>query len=163
MKHSLRPLVALLALALATGGAGLIGTRPRALVPVYSLAEVRAHLARDPGAWVGRIVEVRGRAVGAHCLWPAAAPDACPDPQPSSLVDPSGALPLTAGAAAPLLAAVRRVPLLWRVLPAPQVVDWAAPATYRVQLLAAPAADCGHPPCFRALLLDAAPDALGEG
>jgi hypothetical protein len=36
-------------------------------------------------------------------------------------------------------------------------------AHYRVQIRAVPAASCRYWPCFEALLLDAAPDALGEG
>jgi hypothetical protein len=66
---------------------------------------------------------------------------------PSILVDPDRLtlLSLTLGAPHPLLA------------------HWGAVATYWVQLRAAPVGTCTSPPCYQALLLDAAPDALVEG
>jgi hypothetical protein len=71
-------------------------------------------------------------------------------------------LPLVPAGPDPLLAMVRRVPLLGDLLPAPQAVRWEEVATYRVELRAAPNEMCGAATCYEALLLDAAPDAPGE-
>jgi hypothetical protein len=81
------------------------------------------------------------------------------------LLDRDGAslLPVTGWASDPLLAALRRLPLLGALLPRPQVVRWGALATYRVQLLPVAAGACSVAPCYRALLLDAALDSPGEG
>jgi hypothetical protein len=148
--------VALLAVMLGTCSAALLGTGCRDRVPMLTLAEIHTHLIRNPRAWVGRIIMVRGRAMSAHCLWPAPEATSCPDPEPSSIVDPSGALPLAVDAAQPLLAGMRRLPLLGRMLPSPQPVQWGAVGTYRVRLEPAPAASCAASPCYAAVLLAAA-------
>jgi hypothetical protein len=56
----------------------------------------------------------------------------------------------------PLLAVVRRVPLLSGLLPAPEAVNWGTVATYRVQLRVMPDKPCGDTTCYEAMLLDAA-------
>jgi hypothetical protein len=66
-------------------------------------------------------------------------------------------LPLALAGPDPLLAIVRRVPLLGSLAPAPQAVHWDVAATYRAQLRATNEALCGTPPCYEALLLDVAP------
>jgi hypothetical protein len=127
--------------------------------PVYPVAAVQAGLARDPAAWLGRAVRVRGVAV--LCV----SSDSQSDPSLCShgstyLLDAAEAnqvLPLAWAGSDPLLAVVRRVPLLGGLLPAPQVVHWAAVATYHVALRAVPGERCGVPSCFEALLLDAEP------
>jgi hypothetical protein len=88
-------------------------------------------------------------------------PLGCPRPAPV-LVDPAGTdladpLPLTVGPSNPLLAFVRRVPVLGGLAPAPQAVHWEVVATYRVRLGAMPHRLCGTTPCYEARLLDAAP------
>jgi hypothetical protein len=57
----------------------------------------------------------------------------------------------------PLLAVVRRVPLMGGLLPAPQELDWGEVATYQVELRATPDGPCGDGACYEALVLDAAP------
>jgi hypothetical protein len=132
---------------------------------LYSVQEVQMGLAHDPDAWLGRTVWVRGIAARDSCrsLTPSLAGTTCRDWR-LGLFDAAGAapLPLTLGAPNPLLALLRRLPLAGQLVPPPQVVQWGAVATYRVQLRAAPAGPCASPACYEALLLDAAPDAPGE-
>jgi hypothetical protein len=129
--------------------------------PVYRVDAVVALLARNPGAWVGKTVWVRGVALA--CM---------PSPnvanilycyrQPLELRDPglggaSDALPLAWGAHPSWLAFLRGVPVLGALLPAPQAPHWGVDATYRVQFRAVPPDSCTSIPCFQAQLLDAAP------
>jgi hypothetical protein len=72
-------------------------------------------------------------------------------------------LPVAGWEPDPLLAALRRLPLAGGLVPGPQVAREGVLATYRVRLVAAPAAACEASPCYEAFLLDAAPDAPGEG
>jgi hypothetical protein len=157
----------LLGLLLLAGGlAAMASSRSADHGPVYSVAALRSHLAEEPQTWVGRRAAVRGIAVGSSCkTWPSPAHTPCQGWPPSILLDPSQLirLPLTLGAPNPPLALHRRLPLAGQLVPPPQVVHWGAVATYRVQLRAAPASPCASPPCYQALLLDAAPEAFGEG
>jgi hypothetical protein len=156
MKHLRYWLVAPLGLLLATVlTVAALGSH-RSHGPVYSVAELRSHLAEDPQAWVGRIAGVRGIAVGSSCKpWPSPENTSCQGWQPSILLDPGQLirLPLTLGAPNPLLALLLRLPLAGQLVPPPQVVHWGAVATYRVQLRTAPASSCPSPPCYQALLL----------
>ena len=150
-------------------GAGLVGALvltvgdtggPRGQGPVYTVAQVEAELAGQPERWLGRTVRLRAIAdpcpmwgspsMGLHCL----------NAQPV-LVDQEGSradsLPLTWRQQGALLASLRGVPLLGKLVPAPQVLGWEARATYRVRLRAAPATNCGYLRCYEAVLLDAAP------
>jgi hypothetical protein len=58
-----------------------------------------------------------------------------------------------------LLASLRRIPLLGRLVPPAQEVRWGVPATYRVQLRRAAAKSCTSQLCIEAILLDPAPRA----
>jgi hypothetical protein len=134
--------------------------------PVYSVSDLRSHLAKDPRGWLGRGLLVRGEAIAVACAEDAGTPVPCApprgyliDPDPSLAVEP---LPLGWAGPDPLLTMVRRLPLVGPFIPAPRVVHWERVAVYRVQLRAATGL-CGVPPCYEALLLDAAPGALGEG
>jgi hypothetical protein len=141
----------LLGLALATGLAAVALRRPLDQGPVYTVAQVQAQLQRQPGAWAGRTVRVRGVATQwcmpgySRCLRPHLS-----DPDLEVASEP---LLLAWAAPDPLLAFVRRVPLL----PAPQAVHWIADATYRVELRDMPGEPCGAATCYEAVLLDAAP------
>jgi hypothetical protein len=74
------------------------------------------------------------------------------DPAAPTTTNP---LPVMWGGPDPLLAAVRTVPLLGSLLPAPQSVRWDVPATYRITLRRR---DARHPNgCYEAVLLDTAP------
>jgi hypothetical protein len=132
--------------------------------PLYTVAQVQAGLAHQRGIWVGRTVRVRGSAV--LCL----SSDSQRDPQrcsrwPTYLVTgdaggASGVLPLTWGHQDDLPAFLHRVLPFAGLVPAAKAVHWGVVATYQVQLRAAPAGSCTIPPCYQALLLDAAPAAL---
>jgi hypothetical protein len=152
----------LLGLLLAAGlGLRSVATLPpiAAANPVYSARALRAGVAQDPAAWLGRTVRVRGIAVrcsdppswGPHCLYE----------QPQLLgrwgAPAAEGLPLDSDAAPPpLVGALRQLPLLGRLMPAPQVLRWGAVATYRVRLQALTESSCGTGACFEAVLLDAA-------
>jgi hypothetical protein len=128
--------------------------------PVYSVAELRSHLAEDRQRWVGRTLLVRGVAVTAACVPP---PEGVLCGMPRLLLsdpDPAAAsevLDLAWGPSDPLLTSLRRVPLLGAFLPAPRAIRWGLVATYRAQLRATDKALCGTPRCYEALLLDVSP------
>jgi len=125
--------------------------------PVYSVAAVRASLARDPQDWSGRVVLVRA----ALTIDPTrsscpAGPMSCLITWAPILVDPhspepSAGLALAYGAPDPLWVALRRVPLIRSLVPRPQLLRWGQLATYRVRLHAAPGCRAGA----LALLIDA--------
>jgi hypothetical protein len=74
------------------------------------------------------------------------------------IVDPDGVTlsPLALGPPDPLLWCLRRLPLAGHLVP-PQAPRWGISATYRVRIRALPAALCRAVPCYKAVLLDAAP------
>jgi hypothetical protein len=159
MNQSLRLLVAPLALVLGAGSAAVISTGQRSHVPVYTLAELRAGLVRNPAAWVGRAVRVRGMVQSSGCLaWDAGGSAPCRD-RAAYLLGPDGAsvLQVAGWERDPLLATLRRLPLVGRLVPGPRAARWGALATYRVRLQAAPAPVCDDTPCYEVFLLDAAP------
>jgi hypothetical protein len=164
MRRCLALSVVLLGLLLAGLAIAILG-RHEDQGPVYSVAQVQARLERQPDRWLG--LPVRLRAVAEPCpMWGSASMGMhCLSSQPV-LVDQANSLadslPLTWRQQSSLLAFLRGIPLVGELLPAPRMANWAAPATYRVQFRAAPATSCGYSPCYRALLLDAAPDAPGE-
>jgi hypothetical protein len=163
MKGLMIALATLLGLALTLGSAVRAMSSPVHQGPVYAVAAVRALLLHDPAAWAGRVVGVRGIAVTSGCAtWPSPEDTACRDWR-AGMVDADGAtaLPLATGAPNALLALLHRLPLAGGLVPGPQAVRWGVLATYRVRLQTAPAAVCDAAPCYQAMLLDAAPGALG--
>jgi hypothetical protein len=158
---TIRCLVALgLAVAALWAGRTLLGAGGGATIDrVYTVAEMLAGLDRQPDAWLGRVVRVRGMALSSGCLaWDAGGSAPCRD-RAAYLLGGDGAsvLQVTGHAPDPLVAALRRLPLVGRLVPGPLVVRWGALATYQVRLQVAPAAVCDASPCYGALLLDAAP------
>jgi hypothetical protein len=145
------------------GGATFLPlTGQRAAGRVYSVAQLHAQIERDPTAWVGRTVRVRGWIPGCPGILSLAGPAACQGSPPllaDSSAPMSAPLSVAMGAPDPLLAVLRRVPLLGEHVPAPQALRWEANATYRVQLRIAPDTWCRRSPCYQAVLLDAAPGA----
>jgi len=138
-------------LLLLTTVAGAWGGRGR----VYGVSQVIAGLSRDPRAWVGRTVLVRGVALrllpgcgaGQWCLEGLYEP-AARRRGPILLLEP--------GPADSLVARLRRVPILDGVAPRPQRLRGAV-AIYRVRFQAAPRQSCDARPCVTAILVDAAP------
>jgi hypothetical protein len=126
--------------------------------PVYSVAAVRTHLARNPHAWTGRAVRVQALTMSPACIERESVLCAGWSPDVANLVDPVDGefLPLTQVAATPLLSLLRRLPLLRDLVPAAPALHWGMRATYRVRLRAAPAGSCALAPCYEAVLLDAA-------
>jgi hypothetical protein len=153
-------LIASLGLVLAAVLAVLALDRPFHRSPVYSVADVRSHLAQDPRRWLGRTLLVRGEANVSGCREAAATLVLCA-PLRAYLTDPSPApavavLPLVAARPDPLLTLVRHLPLVGSVAAPPQVVHWGLAAVYRVQLRMLAATSGGR--AYAAVLLDAAPD-----
>jgi hypothetical protein len=155
----------LLALLLITLGGHLevaIARSGQGPMPVYSVEQVRADLTRHPMAWVGRTVRVRGILQGPFSFCGTIRP--CPPPiwglidSENESVAPELLLPVKAGAPAPLWAALRRLPLVRTVVPAPQVVRFGLPTTYRLQLRAAPALCSANTGllCYEGVVVDAA-------
>jgi hypothetical protein len=132
---------------------------------VYSVAAMDANLARDPGAWLGRTIQLRGEMLpcrpipslsGAPCnvLRAGAEPEDGFIPSAAPTV---AALPIARTGLDPWRTVLRRAPLLGRLIPAPQVPRWGVVATYTVRLMAVPNVFCGMNECVEGSLLDSAP------
>jgi hypothetical protein len=160
MEQFLRLPTVLLALVLGTGIAAMIGTSHSHQPPLYTVAEVQTHLARNPGAWAGRTLLVRGLVTPAGCeAWPAPESTSCRDRR-QGIRDAEGftPLPLTLGAPNPLLGLLRRLPAVSRLVPPPPTPHMGVLATYRIQLRAVAEGLCGGTAyCYEAVLLDAVP------
>lgn len=124
---------------------------------IYAVPQVLQGLIRDPGAWVGRTVLVRGTAVqppigcAPHHWCPVALfKTQRPQSGPALLLEP--------GPSDPLVARLRQVPFVDHMVPGPQRLHLSAPAVYRLQFQAVPGVSCGAGavPCVNAMLVDAA-------
>jgi len=162
--------------------AGLVvmGHDQPAPASVYSVAQVKAGLSGRPAVWGGRTVSVRGIVVTIHhsIFGAGLALSSVGPAQTTVLVPDSPTLPHTeaallsyifnARAGAVLLlrpqptnsnsivAALRRLPVVGKLLPHPRRAMGDAPAIYRLQLLA-PQQSCLRNQCADAILLDATP------
>jgi len=144
-------LVGIPAVALAVGLLFVVETRILAApATIYTVAQARAGMIRQPRSWVGRTVLVRARAfpLGANC------PPSIPWCTNVVLADGNALLATTptlvamaAGPARPdpLVSLLRRVPLADRLIRQPQQVDWSHVATYRVHLSAQSFSPCIAP------------------
>jgi hypothetical protein len=129
---------------------------------VYTVAEVRAHLAHDAKEWVGHTILVR--AMAEPCPWwgALAALEHCAGREivlvgvtSDAPVDP---VPLTRQDGNPLESLLRDLPVFGDVLSRPRVVPLYTPARFAVRLSVLPTSACGNRlPCYQALLLDDAP------
>ena len=141
---------------------GRLAATGSAREPVYSMAALAAHLDRDPAAWLHRTLRVHAL-LGGKCVALSGLYTQVCSSWEMALTDPAGGqdvapLPLTWGDAPPLMAVLRRLPLLGRLVPRPQIMHSSAVAPYRIRLQTTPctALDDG-PVCNGALLLDAVP------
>ena len=156
------PLISLLALVCLVVASGLALARIGSHLdqdPLYSLAAMRAQLARQPQAWVGKTVAIR--AIVAPCPWwgGTARLRHCGGRQLVLFGDSAGVpadpLPLVRPPSHSLLAALRALPLVGALLPAPPLLHWGAAARYRIRLRPAVVTGCGTGTCFEAVLLAA--------
>ncbi len=143
-------LVGILALALVAALLFVVETRILAApATVYTVAQVRAGMIRQPRSWVGRTVLVRARAfpLGTGC--PPSIPW-CTNvvlTDSDSLLSTSTLVAIAAGPTRPdpLVSLLRRVPLADRMIRQPQQVDWSHVVTYRVHLSAQSFSPCIAP------------------
>lgn len=132
---------------------------------IYSVAALEARLARNPAALLHRSVRVRAQ-LGGQCTavvglytrtctaWRVALTDqnAPADPQPDGYARP---LPLAWGEASPILAFLRRLPLVRQMIPPPQILHSGVPAIYQIDVQPTTCVLSADPPCYQARLLDA--------
>jgi len=122
---------------------------------IYAVQQVLAGLTRNPGAWIGRAVLVRGTAV--QPMGGCAAGQWCPVALFKTQRSRNGpALLLEPGPSDPLVEQLRHVPLVGDIMPRPQRLRVSAPAVYRLLFQAVPGVSCGAAPCVNALLVDPA-------
>jgi hypothetical protein len=129
--------VALAGLVLAGGLALVVSTVSPgvgAFAPVYTVSELRAGLTDNPRAWLGHTMLVRGVALGPACPPNASCVFAWPALVDVDATGPGSSVPLSMGPANSLLALLRRLPLVGRLVPGPQLLRWGRPAVYRVQV-----------------------------
>lgn len=151
MKRTAPLAIAALALVLAASVRLLEG---RGSSSTYTVAALRASLARDRGPWAGRVVAVRGVVEVTQTRFGCAGPGCRLIGLVDSLSDaPSMILWLGRRPPEPLRTALGHLPLLGALVPAPQTPRLGIPATYSVQILARPA--CVGQICFDATLLNA--------
>jgi hypothetical protein len=118
---------------------------------IYSVRQLYHALQAEPAVWLQRTVVVR--AVPVICTpcgdWLPGLVD--PEPHPQAQF-----FPLVPGGPARWPAFLRRLPLLDRLAPSPQVLVWDRPAVYRVQLRRITCLQASRQVCVAAVLLDAA-------
>lgn len=127
--------------------------------PVSAMDVLRADVARDPHAWLGRSLRVRASYTERCAQWSSTAATGCVRWQ-DGLVgagDSAVAAPLpVVWERAPVLASLlRRVPIMARFVPAPQPVYWGVPRVYSVRLAMHPCPQGGNGGCLEAALVDA--------
>ena len=139
-----RIVLVLAALTLAVAIIVAMGHQPTPMGAVYTVAQVRAGLARNPRAWVGRTILVRGlvircRLVEGCVALPPGIPrvglvDGIPIIEMPRAAVLSQALPLRISEN-PLWSFLRLIPLLRGVVPASRQLSPAQPTAYRVRLI----------------------------
>jgi hypothetical protein len=130
---------------------------------VYSLAQIQAHLAQQPGQWLGRTVRLFALAQPCPTWGSPSNPLHCASWQPE-LGDPDDMtldppLRLAAGPSDPLLDLLGRLLVVRQLLPLQRLV-WERPVAYRVRLGVQATRPCIASSCYEVLLLDAAPGSL---
>ncbi|HWE62096.1 MAG TPA: hypothetical protein VHB98_10320 [Chloroflexota bacterium] len=137
------------------GAALAIGAQLAVPQRVYSVAEVRALLARHRSTWAGRVIYVRGTVTTTQETFPCMKPSCALVGIGGSIDEPPATvLWLGRGAADPFWTTVRRLPWIGQLAPPRQQALVAQAATYQIRLLAHP--DCSGMKCYDAVLLDSA-------
>jgi hypothetical protein len=156
----MKPVAAALAGLVLAGGLALVvstvSTGAGAFAPIYTVSELRAGLADNPHAWLEQTVLVRGVALGPACPPNASCVFAWPALVDADATGPGSSLLLSMGPANSLLALLRRLPLVGRVVPGPQLLRWGRPAVYRVRVRDAAGMSPRRTRHYEAVLLDAA-------
>jgi hypothetical protein len=155
MRHSTTLVAVGIGLGLVAGVLFVVIHAVTSIGRVYSVAQVQAGLDHTPERWVGRTVLVYGVVIGCPPGYPCPWPGARLGLASSSRVPLAQALPLDWEPHDPWLMALRHVPLLSHLVPAPQALYMEGPADYRVRLVSVK--PCGTPSalCIHARLLDA--------
>ena len=103
---------------------------------VYTVAQVRAGISRDPQLWRGRTVLIRALAVPLGAMCPPSTPwctnVVLADHDPILATTPT--LDEMAPRSNPYVTLLRRLPLVDWVIPDPQQVAWEQLATYRLHI-----------------------------
>ena len=142
-------------------GVSTVSTGGGAFAPVYTVSELRAGLADNPRAWLGHTMLVRGVALGPACPPNASCVFAWPALVDADATGPGSSVPLSMGPANSLLALLRRLPLVGRLVPGQQLLRWGRPAVYRVQVRDAVGTSPRGTRHYEAVLLDPAPPGHG--
>jgi hypothetical protein len=169
-------LLSLLGLVVAVGLMVAATRSPGDQGPVYAIVQVQAGLADHPRAWVGRTVRLRG--VAWPCLawetgpclgsvtWPCPGWETGPCQGGSPILTDPGAdagIALALQRTDPLLAFVRDVPLVGKLVPPGPAPRWGVLASYRVQIRGVPITSCVYWPCYEAVLVGATLDTPQDG
>jgi hypothetical protein len=159
----MKPFAAALAGLVLAGGLVLVVSTVStgAFAPIYTVSELRAGVATNPHAWLEHTVLVRGLALGPACPPNASCVFAWPALVDPDATGPGSSLLLSMGPANSLLALLRRLPLVGRLVPGPQLLRWGRPAVYRVQVRDAASTSPRGTRHYEAVLLDPAPPGHG--
>jgi hypothetical protein len=125
----------------------------------YTLAAVRALVAKDPSGWLGRPVRVRAAPALQWCFaWVLPANGTCRLAEPALVAtepdDWGEPLPLGWGDASPLLTLLRRTPVLSAFAPRPQALSWGIPGVYSIELKEVSCVSGQTGRCYQAVVLD---------
>jgi hypothetical protein len=144
--------------------------------PVYPVAVVDAGLSEHPGAWVGRTIRVEGAIYGTWCdvTAPCAHMDSdaatpftvaggdrfvlvsAQDPPPHQYDVQQPSLLLALGPPDAFLLALRGLPLIGGLSPAPQRFGWGVPSVLRVHLQPRSCPFSNGRWCYEGVVLDGA-------
>jgi hypothetical protein len=154
MRRRLLLPLAVLALALPVVGGSLGAHRMRNDGQLYTVGVLWNILLTNPRPLIGHTVRVRGIVDADVVITMAGLPGPV-----SPLRDPTGSSMLMGYAGPdPLLAPLRRIPVLGMLVPAPQQILSDQPAVYRFRMEALPP-PCLVDPCVWPVLVDAVPPA----
>jgi hypothetical protein len=153
----LLPLLALAGMALGSGLAVYAVQQSGTAPTVYMASALYARLARNPRAWNGRTVLVRGVIVGCR---PSEGCGRLPWGQPETGLGTFGAtttvgtIPVLWGIPNPWTEVLRRLTLVAHLIPGPRPASVTGPVVYRLHFQPGPAHYCSYSPCIVGRLVD---------